>query len=277
MSKPRLFVLLSLAVVSACGDDLPAAELPDAAPPTPDAPPPLVCAPAGYPAALRPQSVDLTAPFTLTLDGVGARCDQLMRALTDPDPANRPPELAELDVVGVTTTCSHNADDGIDVVRFAGPQFAGLPLFAPIQDGVVWVDATNTLVHLHADFLPDSAPAVPPACQPPEVVPASLHGTQLAYARFDKCQPQGVGSYTITPDDVVDVDLEGYALDNDRQLRRVRSVYVYVAPENVTPELVNSELYCCLGESLDQCVGTRLLVDALTGEVVMQQPLCHAC
>lgn len=52
---------------------------------------------------------------------------------------------------------------------------------------------------------------------------------------------------------------------------------MYVAPANVTDELINSELYGCDGESLDPCVGARLLVDALTGEVVMQQALCHAC
>lgn len=278
MSKPRLLALFaSLSVVAACGDDLPPAAAPDAAPPTPDAPPPLACDLEGYPAALRPQSVDLTAPFTLTLDGVGARCDQLMRALTDPDPAKRPPELAELDVVGVTTTCHHNADDGIDVVRFAGPQFAGLPLFAPIQDGVAWVDADNTLVHLHADFLPDSAPAVAAACQRPETIPATIPGTRLSYARFDQCVLQGEGSYTIAATDVVDVGAEGYALDAAGQLRRVHAVSVFVAPANVTAELVNSELYCCNSESLEQCVGARLLVDALTGEVVTQQPLCHAC
>jgi len=275
MSTPRLFALLS--VVAACGDDLPAVVAPDAPPPPPDAPPPLVCALEGYPAALRPQSVDLTAPFTLTLDGVGARCDQLMRALTDPDPANRPPELAELDVVGVTTTCHHDAASAIDIVRFAGPQFAGLPLFAPIQDGVVWVDATNTLVHLHGDFLPASAPAVPPACQRPEAIPASIPGTQLAFARFTECVPQGLGSYTIAPSDIVHVGAEGYAPDAEPQLPRGPPAHGYGRPATRTHTLINSELYCCDGESLDQCVGARLLVDALTGEVVMQQALCHAC
>jgi len=264
-------------VAAACGDDHAAA--PDGGRPTPDAPAldAAVCMDEAYPQPARPLTVDLRDPFALALDGIGTRCEQLVRALTDPDPARRPPALAELDVVGVTGTCRHDDVLDHDIVRLAGPLFAGLPLFAPLQDAVAHVDASATVVYLHGDFLPASTPAVPAACVDPAQLPASIPGTTLTYAWFDNCALQGESTYTVASGDTIEVGAEGYVLDREGMLRRVRALGVYVAPERVTAQLANSELYCCDGTTLDHCVGARLLVDALTGAVVTQQGLCHAC
>ena len=44
----------------------------------------------------------------------------------------------------------------------------------------------------------------------------------------------------------------------------------------MTSEIGNSDAFCCNG-SLDHCVGQRLFVDALTGEILSQVPHCHSC
>jgi len=281
MSTPCSFVraasLLVVVTAAACGDgqrQVPDARAADAPLPSPDA---AVCEATGYPQRLRALSVDLQAPFTLALGGTGTRCEQLVRALTDPDSRRRPPELAELDVVGVTGTCRHDPDTNRDVVRLAAPLFGGLPLFAPVQDVVAHVDATDTVVFLHGDFLPASAPRPPAACVDPAGLPATIPGATLTYAWFDRCQIQGEGMYTVAGSDAIDVGAEGYVIDADGAFRRVRAVDVFVAVANLTDQLVNSELYCCDGSTVEGCIGARLLVDALTGELVTQQARCHAC
>ncbi len=264
--------------LAACGDHQPSQQpQPDAAAPDgraaePDA---RVCDLATYPPPVAPITVDLASPFALTLDGVGTRCEQLERALTDPDPTKRPPELAMLDVNGVTSTCTHNDDTNRDVVRLRAPLYAGLPLFDPPQDVVVHVDAPATVVYLHGDYLP-AGYVVNNACLSGEELARSLPGNAFSYRKFLLCQYRGDGSYVIADDDQIDVGAEGYILDRDRTLRRVFALDVYLLPEHVDSDVGNSDAFCCTG-TLDHCVGQRMFVDALTREIISQAPHCHSC
>jgi hypothetical protein len=266
-------------VVAACGDSAnPAAD----APQTPadataaDAPvDAVVCDPTGYPERVRPESVDLLAPTTLTLDGTGTLCEQLIRALIDP--TGRPPELANLDAEGVTGTCSH--DDVLDreIVRLRAPLYAGQPVYAPVQDVLAHVDATSTVVFLHGDFLP-AGEAPGPGCLDASAAAAVVPGRAMSYERFAACSPQGAGEYTIAADDEIEVGDEGFYLDVAGDLRRVWAVDVYLLASHVTTEIGNSDAYCCDGSTgNDHCVGMRLFIDAFTGETVGQEPHCHIC
>ncbi|MBK9035311.1 MAG: hypothetical protein IPL61_29335 [Myxococcales bacterium] len=271
----RLAVLASLLVASllvACGSS--GADPVDGPPVVDAAPDAAACDTTGYPMMIRAVSVDLGAPTTLALDGTGPRCEQIGRALLAP--TGRPPELAQLDGGGATVTCTH--DDVLDreIVRVRAPRYGGLPLFAPVQDALVHVDATDAVVFLHADYLPAGA-TVADACLDAPAVAAEIPGAPMGYERFSACTPQGPGTYTIAADDVIEVGDEGYLVDEAGGLRRVRAVDVYLLPAHATPEVINSDAFCCSGPTTEHCVGQRLFVDVLTGALIGQESHCHTC
>lgn len=230
-------------------------------------------APTDYPMGIRPVSVDLAAPSHLALDGTGTRCEQIGRALTG---AARPTELAQLDVDGVQVTCTHDDVLNREIVRLRAPNYGGLPLFGPVQDALVHVDASDDVVFLHGDFLP-AGMAPPAGCLDGPTLATRVPGRTFSYQRFAACVPGTVGEYTIAADDVVEVGDEGVYQDADGGLRRVRAIDVYVTPAHATPDVTNSDAFCCSGPTLDHCIGTRLFLDALTGETVGQEPHCHTC
>lgn len=231
------------------------------------------CALTGYPEAVRVVSVDLGQPSTLTLTGAGTRCEQIVRALLAPD---RPTELAQLDTGGVTGTCSHDDLLNREIVRLRAPMYGGLPVYSPVQDALVHVDATNQVVFLHGDFLPAGHAPVA-GCLSGPTLQARLAGRPLDYQKFAACVPRGPGSYAIAADDVIEDLGEGFYLDGDGGLRRVRAFDVYLTPAHVNPEVTNSDAFCCSGPTVDHCVGKRLFLDALTGETIGQAPHCHTC
>lgn len=273
---PALPALLALA---ACGDDSHTTPI-DAAIAL-DAPAVIdateldarVCDLRGYPPAVRPVAVDFTSNAVLTLDGTGTRCEQIVRALLGPD---RPAELAQLDVVGVTSTCNHDDVTNREIVRLRAPLYAGVPVYWPVQDALVHVDAANTIVFGHGDFLPAGmAPA--PGCLDAGQVAAVVPGRPLGYQRFQLCTLQGSGQYTIAADDTVEVLDEGVYLDEAGLLHRARAVDVYLLAGHVDSMIGNSDAYCCSGPTMDHCVGQRLFIDTYTGETLGQAPHCHIC
>jgi hypothetical protein len=270
-------VLSSLSWVAACGDNgaaSPDARVPADATVDGDSPPDARgCDPTGYPASVRPVSLSLDTPRALTLDGTGTRCEQLIRALTDP--TGRPPELAELDAGGVTGACTFDDLTSRDIVRLRFPMYAGVPVYAPVQDVLAHVDPEDEVVFLAGTFLPAGhAPA--PGCLDAAAAAAEVPGEALPYQRFALCSPQGSAEYTIAADDEIEVGDEGVYLDGDGDLRRVYAVDVYLLAEHVTDDIINSDAYCCFG-GLDHCVGRRLFIDAYTGDQVGGEPHCHTC
>lgn len=282
MKPTSLASLLLLAPLAACGSSAATPDAPpatidaraaDAALPPPDAP---TCELTGYPAAVRPVSVDLGAEFPLTLDGNGTRCDQILRALLDPNPAKRPPEFAEMDVVGAAGRCSHDDVLNREIVRIDLPQYGGQPIFWPVQDALVHVSAANKVVYLHADFLPIGKGPLA-ACLSGDAIGATIVGRPMTYQKFQQCVPGAAGSYPIAAGDTVEVGEEGAYLDDAGNLHRARAVDVYLAAANVTPEVANSDAFCCSGAGVDHCVGQKLIIDALTGELLATQHHCHTC
>lgn len=282
MSKPYLSVAFLL--LAACGDnhqsqpDAPPVRTPDAAP---DARP---CDLANYPQHTRITSVDLQAPFDLTLDGQGTRCEQIIRAVTDPDPAKRPPELATFDVTGVTSSCVFDDVLNREIVRLRQANYLGQPLFYPAQDVLLHVDhpgnmfgVAATVVYLHGDFLATDGPGVNPGCLDDAQLASSVPGMSLSYAKFDRCNYTGDGAYSLAADDTVELGDEGYYLDDTGNLRRVRAVDVYLLQSHLNDEVTHSDAFCCGADTLDHCVGKRLLIDVVTGELITEQPHCLTC
>ncbi len=280
----KLYLSLVL-TLAACGDNSKLA--PDAPVSHPEhdaATDATVCDASNYPVAVRKLSVDLGADFTLTLDGNGTRCDQIIRALTDPDPAKRPPELAMLDVQGVTGSCTHDDTLNRDIIRLKAPLYGGKPLYGAVQDVLVHIGHPNTalpgpttVVYLHGDFLAAGAAIANPACLDDAALPGAVVGHALTFAKFDHCNYQGDGSYALAADDVFQLGEAGYFLDDQSQLHRVRAVDAYLLPGHLTDETLNSDLFCCTGMTYDNCVGDRVFVDEITGAVLGQTQHCQAC
>jgi hypothetical protein len=272
-----LSLSLSLLAVAACGGgnndpDAPPSTTPDS--PPIDPPDAKVCDAAGYPEKVRMLSVDLISDTTLTLDGTGPRCEQLLRALTGE--TTRPPELADMDAEGYTGSCTYDDVLDVDVVRVRLPLYDGIPMFYPPQDMVVHVEQNNHIRYLHGDFFPvGNAPRM--GCLTGDEAASELRGDPLGYLQFSLCVPGDPGEYIIAADDELDIGAEGYLQDADGFLRRVRSVDVYLLPDHVTPAIGNSDAFCCTGPTLEHCVGAQMFVDVLTGETVWQAPHCHTC
>ena len=233
------------------------------------------CELAGYPESVRFLEATLPEPPppALVLDGNGTRCEQLVRVLTGP---SRPAPLAELDTAGVTSTCNHDDLTNREIVRLRAPMYGGLPIYWPVQDALVHVDAANEIVFLAGNFL--AAGHAPRAgCLDATALAARIPGSPLEYEKFAACTPRGPGSYAIAADDEIEVGEEGVYQDGDGGLHRVRAFDVYLKAEHVNSEITNSDAYCCSGAGVDHCVGKRLFLDALTGEVLAQEPHCHTC
>lgn len=230
------------------------------------------CQLAGYPEAVRVLSVDLAEQTPLTLDGQGTRCEQIQRAVIG---VHRPPELHDMDTVGATTTCSHDDVTNREIVRIRLPQYSGIPIYWPVQDALVHVDAANKVVFLHGDFLP-AGHTVVEGCLSGPALAERVVGRPLAYEKFALCTPRGEGMYSIAGDDVIELGDEGIYQDAAGGLHRVRAIDVYLTPAHVNSEITNSDAFCCAG-TLEHCVGKRLFLDALTGETIAQEPHCHTC
>lgn len=280
----KLYLSLVLAL-AACGDNSKRAPDAPVSPPQHDAATDATaCDASNYPVAVRKLSVDLAADFTLTLDGNGTRCEQLVRALTDPDPAKRPPELAMLDVQGVTGSCTHDDTLNRDIIRLQAPLYGGKPLYGVVQDVLVHVGHPNTalpgpttVVYLHGDFLAAGATVANAPCLGDAAVPGALVGHALTFAKFDHCIYQGDGSYALAADDVFQLADDGYYVDAQSQLHRARAVDAYLLPAHLTAETTNSDLFCCTGMTYDNCVGDRVFIDEITGAVLGQTQHCQAC
>ncbi|WP_394831600.1 hypothetical protein LVJ94_34315 [Pendulispora rubella] len=236
------------------------------------------CSMRDYPAAACVVSAQrgVEPSFPLLLDGSGTRCAQILRALTSPDPTKRPPELAQLDAVDATGKCEHDNLLNREIVRVYPSSYSGERMFEPKQDIVVHVTATNQVVYLHGDFVA-AGTAPGPGCLDGSEVRASVPGRELPFRTYSRCLPGDAGAYAVASNDEVEIGEEGFYLDASASLHRVRAVEVYLAPTNVTPELLKSDLFCCVGSTLEHCVGKRLLVDAFTGELLATQPHCLTC
>jgi hypothetical protein len=281
-------IVLPFLFSTACGDNNADSRVPDASSATPDVVAPVDARPcdvADYPTRIDRVSVDLQQEFDLVLDNVGTRCEQIIRALTDPDPTKRPPELAQLDVEGVTGTCQTDPDLDIEVIRLQAPHYAGKPLYGTqVQDVLVHLGRpTHALigmpahiVYLHGDFFAAGA-TTNAACFDDHDITASIAGRDMTYGRFNGCIYQSDGAYSIAADDTVEVGDEGYFVDAEGKLHRARAVDVYLLPSHLDNDIANSDAYCCNGSTLDHCVGQKLFIDVVTGEILGQAQHCLPC
>jgi len=230
-----------------------------------------------YPTAIEAQEIRFGGPRALTFDGQGTHCEQVMRAVV-----HDTPELAALGGAAMTGTCQPDGATGREIVRMNPTTYDGQPLIQPTP--VNTLRRPDVLAHVQGTMLVYlagtlwAAGAAPDAgCLAESDVLRTVPDRSMTYLRFSACRPQGTAEYAIAPGDEIMTGDAGLFLDPEGHLRWGNAVDVYLKRTHVTPELINSDAYCCPPGMLDHCVGQRLLIDTHTGELVAQEPHCRTC
>jgi hypothetical protein len=278
-----LTITMFVVFASACGQKAKSSD--DAAPivdavirvdGSPDAKPP--CLVGNYPQAAGSIDVTLDAPFTLTLDGNGERCAQLVRALLSTTARPMPLLAAETDFT--LKSCEFDSVLNADIVRLGKNTFAGAPLYSSAQDLLIHVRrVTNNVTFLAGRILPTNAGTGSPSpCIAPAEALTSIVGMSFSYQQFLGCRLGDVGNYQIAADDDISIGAQGWYVDNNDKLHRAYIAPVYLLPSHTNSAIINSDAFCCIPEQmLRNCVGTQLVIDAVTGTTLGQNPNCHTC
>ncbi len=302
-----------IALTAACGDDG-ATETPDApvsqsdatqADASIDAAPP-VCVTDSYPVNFTPTAAEQTAiegaadafftdtgarvsldelnlavtsiegPVPLTIDGtIASECDRAAAAVQALFTARA--SLFRMPDGMAVRQCTH--DDLLDreIVRISGgTYFDGREIVGGVNDLAVHVDLDDaTMTFYTAGYTPALDRTAPATCETD--LARTVIGKPLEYTKFSACQPMGGGSIAIDEVDTRTVGEPAVYIDEAGNAHLVRTVEVLLEAERVTPEQINSDLFCCTGETTEGCVGNIVVVDELTGEVLRQIPRCHTC
>lgn len=302
-----------LALTAACGDDG-ATEPPDAPVTQRDAPEQdasidaalPVCITDSYPINFTPTAAEKTAvevaantfstdtaarvtldelslavtsiegPVPLTIDGtIANECDRAAAAVQALFTARA--QLFRMPAGMAVRQCSH--DDLLDreIVRISGgTYFDGREIIGGVNDLAVHVDLDDAAMTFYtAGYTPAVERTAPATCETD--LARTVVGKPLEYTKFSACQPMGGGSISIDELDTRTVGEPGIYIDEEGNAHLVRSVEVLLDADRVTPEQVNSDLFCCSGPTTEGCVGNFVVVDELTGEVLRQIPRCHTC
>lgn len=211
---------------------------------------------------------------TVTLDGVGTRCEQLTRAIMDP--AVFPAELAPMLGTDFHTQCGQFSQ--FDEVDFLGDGIGGVPfVFGPAWE--VFVQLEDLKIDFWSGSYIPPAPVPAPACLSSTAIHLGIVGALLQYTPHDNCSVIGGPSpYSITVGDTIQVaDGDTYYVDFTKPMRlyRLRAVDAFLLPSHIRPDMRGSELDCCdpTGPPID-CMGERFFVDTFTGDVKFTQQLC---
>jgi hypothetical protein len=309
----KSLALTVIALTAACGDDG-ATETPDA-PVTSidaaeldasiDAAPP-VCVTDNYPISFTPTAAEKTAVeaaadtfFTdtaarvtldeltlavvsiegavpLTIDGtIANECDRAAAAVQGLFTARA--SLFRMPEGMAVRQCSH--DDLLDreIVRISGgTYFDDRAIVGGVNDLVMHVDLDDSTMAFYAGgYTPALERTAPATCETD--LARTVVGEPLEYTKFSACQPMGAGEIAIDELDTRTVGDPALYIDEAGNAHLVRTVEVLLDADRVTPEQINSDLYCCTGPTPEGCVGNFVVVDELTGEVLRQIPRCHTC
>jgi hypothetical protein len=262
-----------LVILAACGDNGGGAV--DATPGDAFAPADALACAANAPEVLRTE-LDLPFGTVLDLDGVGPACDQAIAAL---------PQLAAIDPVGRMLAAPHETqcfdfDSQVQVNLRAQLEVGGVPVVNGEWGGTFFVSIPTGEVFGGGSFL-DAPEVPPPSCLGDLGLRLALPGHVVHYLELTNCFQSGSGEYTIAVGDAFTVGDEVLWIDPapefpfDATIHRARWVEVRLLPSHVDLSITFSDFMCCEGESLVDCVGTRVLADGFTAEVLAQERLCE--
>jgi hypothetical protein len=203
-------------------------------------------------------------------------CDRALAALTGFFTENAPwlrlpPGLAK-------KSCSYDSITDSEIVRLdKGTYYDGRPLVGGPTELLVHVRRDGHIKYWRSDYTAVLDRPGVTTCLDGAGAAAAAVGAVLDYARYEACAYEGPGSVTLSSSDsYVPLDTAVFVDASDR-LHFVRLVDAFLAPSHVTQATGNSDLFCCTGISMKNCVGKTLAVDERTGEVLAQFVRCHTC
>jgi hypothetical protein len=262
---------LALLVLAACGDN--GGDAVDATPADAFAPPDAIeCAPNA--AAAVWTQVDLPFGTLLELDGAGTACEQVIAAL---------PQLATIESAEGLLSTPHDTrcddfDGSVQVTLFSLPAIDGTPIVHGEWSVFFFVWVPTGEVFASGSFL-DIEDLPPPSCLGELGLRLQLPGHDVHYIELANCFQTGGGDYTITVGDAYTMGDAVLWVDQTEfpsaTIHRARWVEVRLLPSHVTEPIRFSDFMCCDGENLVDCVGTIVLADGFTGDILEQARLCE--
>ncbi len=239
--------------------DAPATDaLPDATP----------CVPTGRVKVGTAHLTNVAVTKALALDGVGARCDQLARAILDP--VQRVSQIAKLDATGETHLCVLGGVQehvSIDIQRLNGKELVSTGQYLR----VVIDPTTDSITQIREGFFIEPPALTPNSCAPEPSTLAVATGYEEPYTWFQFCIQMGSDKWKILANDPRTIHSTGLYLDGD-ELIEVRKVDAKPHPTNETQQLRDSDMNC-----LDTGITLRLIVDPDTNRVLETRRLCVVC
>lgn len=173
--------------------------------------------------------------------------------------------------------CSYDALTDAEILRLHRGTYGGRGLSGVGNDLLAHVTRSGTLRFFAGTYLPAYERTSAMACLTPADVSATVVGEAMSYQSFSLCIPGAAHTVEIIGADTRTVGPPRLLVDERGDVRLVREVEVLLAAGRVTPEQINSDLFCCSGPTLDGCVGKILVVDEVTAEVIEQRTRCHTC
>lgn len=217
-----------------------------------------------------------SGPFSVALDpSVADACDRAFGALktflADHAAMMRMPPDIEM------RACNYDSLLDKDVLRLHGGTYAGRSLLVTDNDLVVHVTRKGEVRYWGGNYMPLADRPIPTACNDAPAIENSVIGDALPYLQFEFCVPGSKGSTTIAAADTRTAGAPSLYVDNAGFLHVARQVKVLLDASRVTVDELKSDLYCCVKDTFEGCVGKHLIVDEITLEILGVAPLCITC
>ena len=217
-----------------------------------------------------------SGPIPVTLDtGIADPCDRALAAVQQFFAAHQ--DFMRIPTDMTMRACHYDDITDAEVVRIHGGTYDGRTIIGAPNDLVVHVGRVGTIRYFGGDYLPVTQRLFPEPCFDTNSLVSSVVGDPLEYSTFAACRLTGAGSIPIVSADTRIGSRPSLYVDATGGVHVAREVQVYMLASRVTDEQINSDLFCCLPGTLDDCVGKTLIVDEVTQEILQQIPNCITC
>lgn len=233
----------------------------------------------GVTVELDPSTAAVTgfsAPFPVTLDAsITDPCARALDAIQTffADHA----DLMRVPTDMTVRACDYDSLTDAEIVRLHGGTYDGRRIVGLDNDLLVHVARSGAIRYWAGSYLPVATRLLPTSCFDAATVATSLVGDSLSYTTFDRCVVGPMGSVPIRTNDTRTPGEPAIYVDAGGLVHVARQIEVLLAVPNVTSAEIGSDLFCCSGATVAGCVGSYVIVDEITLEILTQLPRCITC
>jgi len=173
--------------------------------------------------------------------------------------------------------CQYDSLLDAEVVRLHGGTYEGRRLVGQDNDVIAHVTRSGTFRYWGGSYLPVVQRLIPTPCFDGPALERGVVGGELGYTEFHACVLGASGSYVIQSSDTRTAGEPALFVDASGLVHIARQIEVLLAASNVGPHEESSTLYCCSTPSLTGCVGSYVIVDEVSGEILDELPRCITC